>query len=122
MSGDPPWPSFCLSVQDNPSRLKVIYNHFRSAVAYDTLTVDVLTPVQAARSSKEQLSTFEFEPEKSDIWKDLHDFYFACTVYGCMLDNIASEQVSILRFFHLTHTDFVSISVPGRSSLSSRFL
>ncbi|PHJ19244.1 atp synthase f1 gamma subunit [Cystoisospora suis] len=79
-------------MQDNPSRLKVIHNHFRSAVAYDTLTVDVLTPVQAARSSKEQLNTFEFEPEKSDIWKDLHDFYFACTVYGCMLDNIASEQ------------------------------
>ncbi|KFG63725.1 ATP synthase F1 gamma subunit, partial [Toxoplasma gondii RUB] len=77
---------------DNPARLMVIYNHFKSAVAYDTLTLNVLTPTQAAQSAKEQLNTFEFEPEKTDVWKDLQDFYYACTVFGCMLDNIASEQ------------------------------
>ncbi|KFH17399.1 ATP synthase F1 gamma subunit [Toxoplasma gondii MAS] len=79
-------------MQDNPARLMVIYNHFKSAVAYDTLTLNVLTPKQAAQSAKEQLNTFEFEPEKTDVWKDLQDFYYACTVFGCMLDNIASEQ------------------------------
>ncbi|PFH38622.1 ATP synthase F1 gamma subunit [Besnoitia besnoiti] len=79
-------------MQDNPARLMVVYNHFKSAVAYDTLTLNILTPIQATQSAKEQLNAFEFEPERADVWKDLHDFYYASTVFGCMLDNVASEQ------------------------------
>lgn len=79
-------------MQDAPPRLAIVYNHFKSAISYDTLTLNVLTEQQAAASSKKELNNYEFEPERSDVWKDLQDFYYACTVYGCMLDNIASEQ------------------------------
>ncbi|XP_022592009.2 ATP synthase subunit gamma, mitochondrial [Cyclospora cayetanensis] len=79
-------------IKDDPSRLIVVYNHFRSAVAYDTISLKVLTNQQAAKSAKQELALFEAEPELPELWKDLHDFYSACTVYGCMLDNIASEQ------------------------------
>lgn len=79
-------------IREDPARLVVVYNHFKSAVAYDTLSQNVLTNRQAAKSTKQELAAYECEPEISEVWKDLHDFYCACTVYGCMLDNIASEQ------------------------------
>lgn len=79
-------------IKEDPGRLTIVYNHFKSAVAYDTVSQNLLTGRQAARSTKQELAGFEFEPELTDVWKDVHDFYCACTVYGCMLDNIASEQ------------------------------
>lgn len=79
-------------IKEDPARLVVVYNHFKSAVAYDTLSQNVLTNRQAAKSTKQELAAYECEPEISEVWKDLHDFYCACTVYGCMLDNVASEQ------------------------------
>lgn len=90
-------------LQEDPGRLTIVYNHFKSAVAYDTLSLNFLTGRQAAKSTKQELAGFEFEPELSDVWKDVHDFYCACTVYGCMLDNIASEQVKIIKnYFMIT--------------------
>ncbi|KAL8274629.1 hypothetical protein Esti_001458 [Eimeria stiedai] len=79
-------------IKEDPARLVVVYNHFKSAVSYETLLLNLLTGRQAAKSTKQELAAFECEPELTEVWKDLHDFYCACTVYGCMLDNIASEQ------------------------------
>ncbi|KAF8822832.1 ATP synthase F1 gamma subunit [Cardiosporidium cionae] len=79
-------------IQDKPARLIIVYNHFKSLISFETLSMNILTEEQAEKLEKRELDSFEFEPERRDIWKDLHEFYFACTIYGCMLDNIASEQ------------------------------
>ena len=45
---------------------------------------------------KRELDGFEFEPERSDVFGNLHDFYVGCSIYGAMLDNIAAEQVDCM--------------------------
>lgn len=76
----------------NYERLMIIHNHFRSAIAYDTKCIELVTKPQALKSEKRELDEYEFEPERSDMWNDLHEFYITATLFGSMLDNIASEQ------------------------------
>lgn len=37
---------------------------------------------------------YEFEGEKEDILANMYQFNLACAVYGCLLENITSEQAS----------------------------
>eukprot|EP00962_Isochrysis_galbana_P001349 scaffold343_cov120-Isochrysis_galbana.AAC.12 len=37
---------------------------------------------------------YEFEGEKEEILADLYQFNLACSVYGCLLENLTSEQAS----------------------------
>ncbi|CEM11655.1 unnamed protein product [Vitrella brassicaformis CCMP3155] len=76
----------------NPTKCLLLFNHFKSVISYETTAMPLLTPADAEKLDKRELDTYEFEPETREIWQDIHEFYFACTLYGCMLDNIASEQ------------------------------
>eukprot|EP00920_Eleutheroschizon_duboscqi_P007548 GHVT01017186.1.p1 GENE.GHVT01017186.1~~GHVT01017186.1.p1 ORF type:complete len:299 (+),score=79.74 GHVT01017186.1:156-1052(+) len=78
--------------QKAPERAALIYNKFKSAIAYDTVCVPLLTASQADAMDKRELDAFEFEPERKDLWPDLLDFYTVATTFRCMLDNVAAEQ------------------------------
>eukprot|EP00922_Rhytidocystis_sp_ex-Travisia-forbesii_P021812 GHVS01031946.1.p1 GENE.GHVS01031946.1~~GHVS01031946.1.p1 ORF type:complete len:383 (-),score=43.83 GHVS01031946.1:170-1213(-) len=79
-------------IQARHSRLVVLYNNYKSVIAYDTLAVKMLTEKQAQMADTRELDQFEFEPEAHDMWHDLLSFYYSSTIFGCLLDNIASEQ------------------------------
>uniref|UniRef100_A0A0G4I1I2 ATP synthase subunit gamma, mitochondrial n=1 Tax=Chromera velia CCMP2878 TaxID=1169474 RepID=A0A0G4I1I2_9ALVE len=79
-------------LEREPARLAILFNHFRSVISYDTTREDVLTPKGSETTSLKDLDTFEFEPERREIWNDLIELYLASTLYGAMLDNVASEQ------------------------------
>eukprot|EP00388_Colpodella_angusta_P001211 GDKJ01003966.1.p2 GENE.GDKJ01003966.1~~GDKJ01003966.1.p2 ORF type:complete len:297 (-),score=86.94 GDKJ01003966.1:365-1255(-) len=79
-------------VKDDPDRITVIYNKFKSAIQYDTLKVNILTPKGASKADLKALDQYEFEPERSDIWQDLLEWNMASSIFGYYLDNCASEQ------------------------------
>jgi len=37
---------------------------------------------------------FEFEGEKESVLADMYQFNLACTIYGCLLENVTCEQAS----------------------------
>eukprot|EP00386_Alphamonas_edax_P003296 GDKI01010117.1.p1 GENE.GDKI01010117.1~~GDKI01010117.1.p1 ORF type:complete len:308 (+),score=95.44 GDKI01010117.1:102-1025(+) len=79
-------------VLENPLRTLMIHNVFKSAIAYDTVKVNLITKHEAGKTALKELDSFAFEPERRAIWDDLHEFYYASSLYACMLDNVASEQ------------------------------
>eukprot|EP00921_Rhytidocystis_pertsovi_P020273 GHVQ01032190.1.p1 GENE.GHVQ01032190.1~~GHVQ01032190.1.p1 ORF type:complete len:315 (-),score=32.62 GHVQ01032190.1:878-1822(-) len=96
-------------IQADPARLMILHNSFKSVISYETCAVKVLTKAQAMLADRRELDQYEFEPEVKDVWDDLHEFYYACSVFGCYLDNIASEQVWFCTCTH-THTHMLSTS------------
>eukprot|EP00922_Rhytidocystis_sp_ex-Travisia-forbesii_P017380 GHVS01025924.1.p1 GENE.GHVS01025924.1~~GHVS01025924.1.p1 ORF type:complete len:319 (+),score=66.58 GHVS01025924.1:264-1220(+) len=79
-------------IQAKPSRLVILYNHYNSVISYDTLAVHMLTEKQSQEVESREVDQFEFEPPARDVWPDLLEFYCATSIFGCLLDNIASEQ------------------------------
>ncbi|EDO06896.1 ATP synthase F1 gamma subunit superfamily protein [Babesia bovis T2Bo] len=76
----------------NHDRIRIVYNHFKSAISYETRTLDVLSLSQFKAMHKRELNVYETEPEMADLFPDLYEFYLTCCVYGCMLDSLAAEQ------------------------------
>eukprot|EP00918_Siedleckia_nematoides_P088988 GHVU01195689.1.p1 GENE.GHVU01195689.1~~GHVU01195689.1.p1 ORF type:complete len:326 (-),score=67.74 GHVU01195689.1:904-1881(-) len=93
-------PSFTLAAAiaerillDAPPKLKVVYNHFKTVVSYDTREVDFVTPaVTVVKSGGCAMDVFEFEPERTAVWEDLHAFYLAASLYMTILDSATAEQ------------------------------
>ena len=83
-------------MQSDPGTLTVTYNHFKSAIAYDTRKVTLPTKQQLKALDRSEWSKavdqYSFEPSVFEMWEDLHEFYFASLIYGAMLDNITAEQ------------------------------
>lgn len=79
-------------LQTEASRIMVLYNAFRSVIAYDTMSTELVTLEQATKLRKTEFDAYEFEPEASRMMQDLHEFYVAASVYRCLLENAASEQ------------------------------
>ncbi|KAK1442058.1 ATP synthase gamma [Babesia gibsoni] len=80
--------------QGNHDRIKIIYNHFKSAISFETRVLDVLSLSQFKEMHKKELNVYESEPEMVEFFPDFYEFYLACCVYGCMLDSLAAEQSS----------------------------
>ncbi|ORM39691.1 putative ATP synthase subunit gamma [Babesia sp. Xinjiang] len=76
----------------NHDRIRIVYNHFKSAISYETRALDVLSLSQFKAMHQRELNVYESEPEMSDLFPDLYEFYLTCCVYGCMLDSLAAEQ------------------------------
>ncbi|CDR95792.1 ATP synthase F1 gamma subunit, putative [Babesia bigemina] len=78
--------------QGNHDRIRIVYNHFKSAISYETRTLDVLSLPQFKAMHKRELNVYESEPEMAEFFPDFYEFYLTCCVYGCMLDSLAAEQ------------------------------
>ncbi|KAK2197185.1 bifunctional ATP synthase [Babesia duncani] len=76
----------------NHDTIRIIYNHFKSAISYETKVLDVLSLKQFAKMHKRELNAFECEPEMASFFPDFYEFYLANCIYGCMLDSLAAEQ------------------------------
>ncbi len=84
-----------LSLTD-PQTVYVVHNHFKSAISYETVARRLLTKSEARGIDKAEWSRaidqYSFEPSVYEVWEDLHEFYYANTIFAAMLDGIASEQ------------------------------
>ncbi|UKK00144.2 ATP synthase subunit gamma, mitochondrial precursor [Theileria orientalis] len=78
--------------QANHDNIKIVYNHFKSVISYETRVLDVLSWKQYALMSKRELNVFETEPDIGKFYPDFYEFYLTSCIYGCMLDSLASEQ------------------------------
>ena len=80
----------------DPQSAYIVHNHFKSAIAYETTTIRLLTKSEVKTLDKSDWSRaidqYSFEPSVFEMWDDLHEFYYASTIFGAMLDGIASEQ------------------------------
>ncbi|XP_954517.1 ATP synthase gamma chain, mitochondrial precursor, putative [Theileria annulata] len=76
----------------NHDNIKIIYNHFKSVISYETQVLDVLTWKQYSLMNKRELNVFETEPDIGKFYPDFYEFYLTSCIYGCMLDSLASEQ------------------------------
>lgn len=76
----------------NHDRIRIVYNHFKSAISFETRVLDVLSLSQFKAMHKKELNIYESEPEMDEFFPDFYEFYLACCVYGCMLDSLAAEQ------------------------------
>merc|ERR1719235_657172 len=79
----------------NPARMKIISNHFKSMVAYETVASDVVTLSQATTMDRQEWSkamdVYSFEPSIYEVWADLHEFYYGCAVYSAFLMSTTTE-------------------------------
>lgn len=83
-------------VAANPKRLSLVSNHFQSMVAYDTRVAHVCTKEEAKAVDRSEWSkaidVYEFEPPSTEVWDDLHEFYYGAVVYGAQLQSAVTEQ------------------------------
>jgi len=87
--------------------LVIVYNVFKSAIAYDTVRVSI--PKFASHDDfasdaeledgqepfavpLKHMEAFEFEPDDLENQVNLYEYTVATTLFGCFLDNLASEQ------------------------------
>merc|ERR1711976_874274 len=79
----------------NPGRMKLIGNHFKSMVAYDTVTTDVITLSQATSMDRQEWSKamdgYAFEPSIYEVFNDLQEFYVASAIFGAQLQSAVTE-------------------------------
>jgi F-type H+-transporting ATPase subunit gamma len=84
--------------QCEPERMSFVYNHMKSAIAFETQVVDAVTKKGYQSLDKLELSKavdqYSFEPDRVECWDDLHEFYYGATMFKGMLDSQASEQSS----------------------------
>lgn len=82
----------------NPDCMKLISNSFKSMIAFDTDIQHFYTKTEVDKVEKgewsQAMDPFSFEPGMTIIWNDLHEFYYACTIFGKYLDALAAEQSS----------------------------
>jgi len=70
----------------------ILYNKFKSVIAFDVTAMSFKGPEVLGESGV--FDEYEFEGEKEEILADLYQFNLACSVYGCLLENLTSEQAS----------------------------
>merc|ERR1712066_1135735 len=79
----------------NPGRMKLISNHFKSMVAYETVISDVITLSQATAMDRSEWSkamdVYSFEPSIYEVFNDLQEFYVACAIFGAQLQSAVTE-------------------------------
>eukprot|EP01067_Filipodium_phascolosomae_P002452 Filipodium_phascolosomae@DN2404_c0_g1_i10.p1 len=55
--------------QMNPDMISLIHNHFKTVISFETKAFRLLSDAEAAALPKKELDAFEFEPERSAVWK-----------------------------------------------------
>lgn len=84
-----------LYVEGEVDHVRLVYNHFTSAIQ-QTLVDDVILPIpRAAVRSEERAATpitYNYEPEAAEILEKLLPAYVEIAVYRALLESSASEQ------------------------------
>lgn len=70
----------------------LLYNQFKSVIAFEVAPMKIKGPSVLGESGV--LDEFEFEGDKEDVLANLYQFNLATQIYGCMLENVTSEQAS----------------------------
>jgi len=82
----------------DPERVQFIYNHAKSAIAFETRVEEGQTKKGIQAIDKIDLSKaidqFSFEPDRVECWDDFHEFYYSAVIFRNMLEGITSEQSS----------------------------
>jgi len=80
----------------NPERLTVIHNQFKSMIVYDTVQVHATTKIEAAAINRlewsKAMDIYSFEPSPTEVWDDLHEFYYGALIFGAQLQSAVTEQ------------------------------
>merc|ERR1712032_1790756 len=68
----------------------------RSMVSYDTEARSAVTVHDAKTMDRGEWSkamdVYSFEPALYEVWDDLHEFYYGCSLFGAYLEASTSEQ------------------------------
>jgi len=70
----------------------IMYNKFQSVLAQDVTTMAIKSPEALGGSGV--MDEYEFEGEKEEVLANLYQFNLAATLYGCILENVTSENAS----------------------------
>jgi len=71
----------------------VLYNKFKSVIAFEVSCMKIKGPDALGESGV--LDDYEFEGEnKEETLTHMYQFNLACSIYGCLLENVTSEQAS----------------------------
>lgn len=80
----------------NPERLNVVHNKFKSMIAYDTATLHATTKAEAKSIDRlewsKAMDVYSFEPSPTEVWDDLHEFYYGALIFGVQLESTVTEQ------------------------------
>jgi len=80
----------------NPARLNVVHNAFKSMIVYDTTSIHVTTKDEAKNIDRlewsKAMDVYSFEPSPTEVWDDLHEFYYGALIFGCQLESALTEQ------------------------------
>jgi len=78
-----------------PIRLKIVSNEFKSMVSYETVVANTVTLHDATTMDRAEWSkamdVYSFEPSIYEVWNDLQEFYYGCTVFGANLQSVTTE-------------------------------
>lgn len=77
----------------NIDKVVVIYNHFKNSLIQE-VTTDVVLPIEELELTNENLTTYEFEGEVTEILNTALPIYIENTIYSYILDSKASEHAS----------------------------
>jgi F-type H+-transporting ATPase subunit gamma len=70
----------------------ITYNKFKSVINFEVDDLKLKGPECLGESGV--FDEFEFEGEKEEILADMYQYNLASSLYGCMLENVTSEQAS----------------------------
>jgi len=70
----------------------ILFNKFHSVINFEVQSLSFKGPEALGDSGV--MDEFEFEGDKTDILANLYQFNMACSLYGCILENVTSEQAS----------------------------
>jgi len=80
----------------NPQRLNVVHNQFQSMIAYNTVSKHVCTKIEAKAIDRlewsKAMDVYSFEPSPTEVWDDLHEFYYGALIFGAQLEAAVTEQ------------------------------
>jgi len=80
----------------DPQRLTVIHNKFQSMIAYETVQVRATTKQEAKSINRlewsKAMDVYSFEPSPTEVWDDLHEFYYGALIFGSQLQSAVTEQ------------------------------
>lgn len=82
-----------LYINEEIDELKIIYNHYISAIAQEVHTTTLL-PITQFDTEETSNSVYEYEPSEEEILEVLLPQYAESLIYGALLDGKASEHAA----------------------------
>ncbi|GAA0436388.1 ATP synthase F1 subunit gamma [Lentibacillus halophilus] len=84
-----------LFIDEDIDELKVVYNHFKSAISQEVTSKKLLPLTDIAQEATTSgMGQYEYEPNQDEILKVLLPQYAESLIYGALLDSKASEHAA----------------------------